>query len=64
MHEDDDVIWQHRFRQYRPLELVDFLLNTSPGRVQKLACEELDRQLVERGFEPRRGIRGAQPGMR
>lgn len=54
----EDAIWRQRFRQYRPLELVDFIQRaTNAGaesRAVRLAIEELDRQLVAMGCEPRR----------
>lgn len=46
-------IWKMRFAAYTPLMLARFIQNTPEDAVHKLACEELDRQLVAIGCVPR-----------
>ncbi len=54
-----EEIWRGRFKQYGPLELVDFSLKCTNNEIVRLALEELDVKLKALGIEPRRVVPAA-----
>lgn len=48
----DETLWRGRFTQYSPLSLVRVALREPGSDTAKWALEELDKQLVARGFAP------------
>lgn len=52
---EQEPVWRLRFKAYRPLELVDFVKRGMDDDISRWALEELDRQLVAMGCEPKRG---------
>lgn len=54
MFNENEAMWRKRFAECGPIVLVSAMQDIPVPDIQRWAGEELDKQLLERGFKPNR----------